>query len=208
MNKIKSSHKKGKRKQVIAIKTNKINSPLDNYYLQENDTKHPGDDNKDDTKHPDDDNKDDTKHPEDDNKHPEDDTKHPEDDNKHPEDDTKHPDDDTKHPEDDNKHPEDDITYGITNEILTHCLKVAKKHIHDAVNESGDNSGGNSGDSFGSILRPVLDKIMNTIINKIAPYLYSIMAILIVMFFMNCFQFYYYIKIILSKNVIKDTSFM
>jgi len=185
MNKIKSSHKKGKRKQVIAIKTNKINSPLDNYYLQENDTKHP-----------DDDNKDDTKHPEDDNKHPEDDNKHPDDDNK----------DDTKHPEDDNKHPEDDITYGITNEILTHCLKVAKKHIHDAVNESGDNSGGNNG--FGSILRPVLDKIMNTIINKIAPYLYSIMAILIVMFFMNCFQFYYYIKIILSKNVIKDTSFM
>jgi hypothetical protein len=170
MNKIKSSHKKGKKKQVIAIKTNKINSPLDNYKLQDY----------------------------------KDDNKHPEDDNKHPDDDNKHPDDDNKHQYDDNKHPEDDITYGITNEILTHCLKVAKKHIHDAVNESGSNSG----DSFGSILRPVLDKIMNTIINKIAPYLYSIMAILIVMFFMNCFQFYYYIKIILSKNIIKDTSFI
>ena len=103
--------------------------------------------------------------------------------------------------EDDNKHQEDDIAYGVTNEILTHCLNVAKKHLNESMNENGD--GSNT-----SILRPVLDRIMNTIINKIAPYLYSIMAILIVMFFMNCFQFYYYIRIILTKNAIRDTSFV
>ena len=137
---MKSSHKKSKKKQQVAVETNKINSPLKSYEVPDI-------------------------------------------------------------PDDDNKHQEDDIAYGVTNEILTHCLNVAKKHLNESMNENGD--GSNT-----SILRPVLDRIMNTIINKIAPYLYSIMAILIVMFFMNCFQFYYYIRIILTKNVIRDTSFV
>ena len=137
---MKSSHKKSKKKQQVAVETNKINSPLKSYEVPDI-------------------------------------------------------------PDDDNKHQEDDIAYGVTNEILTHCLNVAKKHLNESMNENGD--GSNT-----SILRPVLDRVMNTIINKIAPYLYSIMAILIVMFFMNCFQFYYYIRIILTKNVIRDTSFV
>jgi hypothetical protein len=131
---MKSSHKKSKKKQQVAVETSKINSPLKSYETP-----------------------------------------------------------------DDTQYPEEDIAYGVTNEILTHCLNVAKKHINESMDENGGN---------GSILRPVLDRIMNTIINKIAPYLYSIMAILIVMFFMNCFQFYYYIRIILTKNVIRDTSFV
>lgn len=138
--KSRSSHKKSKKKQQVAVETNKINSPLKSYEVPDI-------------------------------------------------------------PDDDNKHQEDDIAYGVTNEILTHCLNVAKKHLNESMNENGD--GSNT-----SILRPVLDRVMNTIINKIAPYLYSIMAILIVMFFMNCFQFYYYIRIILTKNVIRDTSFV
>jgi hypothetical protein len=140
---MKSIHKKSKKKQQVAVETNKINSPFKSSDIP----------------------------------------------------------DIPDIPYDDNKHPEDDIAYGVTNEILTHCLNVAKKHLNESMNENGD--GSNT-----SILRPVLDRIMNTIINKIAPYLYSIMAILIVMFFMNCFQFYYYIRIILTKNVIRDTSFV
>lgn len=103
---------------------------------------------------------------------------------------------------------ESEITYGITNEIFTHCLNIIKKHINEYETDKGND---NNEGSITNVLRPILNKVMNTILNKVSPYLYSIMAILIVMFFMNCFQFYYYIKLTLTKNntnIIKDTSFV
>lgn len=35
---------------------------------------------------------------------------------------------------------------------------------------------------------------------NIRPYLYTILAILLTMFFMNCFQFYYYIRMFLKTK--------
>ena len=87
-----------------------------------------------------------------------------------------------------------EIAYGITNEIFTHCVNILKKHVNESEKDNNN------------ILRPILNKVMNIILNKVSPYLYSIMAILIIMFFMNCFQFYYYIKMMLATNI-KDTSF-
>ena len=47
-----------------------------------------------------------------------------------------------------------------------------------------------------------INKITNIAFTNIRPYLYTIMAILVLMFTMNCFQFYYYIKLFLtSKNL-------
>jgi hypothetical protein len=49
-----------------------------------------------------------------------------------------------------------------------------------------------------------LEKIMNNIINiafeNIKPYLYTIMAILILLFIMMCFQFYYYVKLFITNS--------
>ena len=49
-----------------------------------------------------------------------------------------------------------------------------------------------------------LEKIINNIINiafeNIKPYLYTIMAILILLFVMICFQFYYYVKLFITKS--------
>lgn len=41
----------------------------------------------------------------------------------------------------------------------------------------------------------IINLIVNIALEKIQPYLYAIMAILIIMFLMNMFQFIYYIKI-------------
>lgn len=51
-----------------------------------------------------------------------------------------------------------------------------------------------------------LEIIMNDIINfafdGIKPYLYTIMAILVLLFIINCFQFYYYVKLFISNTKI------
>lgn len=41
----------------------------------------------------------------------------------------------------------------------------------------------------------IINLIVSIALEKIQPYLYAIMAILIIMFLMNMFQFIYYIKI-------------
>lgn len=47
----------------------------------------------------------------------------------------------------------------------------------------------------------IFNNIINIAFKNIKPYLYTIMAILILLFLMNCFQFYYYIKLtILSQK--------
>ena len=49
-----------------------------------------------------------------------------------------------------------------------------------------------------------LEKVMNNIINiafeNIKPYLYTIMAILVLLFLISCFQFYYYVKLFVSNT--------
>lgn len=46
----------------------------------------------------------------------------------------------------------------------------------------------------------IVDTLASLAIRRIQPYMYAIMAILIVMFLMNCFQFWYYVKQLLSAH--------
>jgi hypothetical protein len=47
----------------------------------------------------------------------------------------------------------------------------------------------------------MLNNMINIALTNIKPYLYTIMALLILLFLMNCFQFYYYVKyVILSQQ--------
>lgn len=49
-----------------------------------------------------------------------------------------------------------------------------------------------------------LEFIMNNIINiafeNLKPYLYTIMGLLMILFLINCFQFYYYVKLFINNN--------
>jgi hypothetical protein len=49
-----------------------------------------------------------------------------------------------------------------------------------------------------------INNISKIAFTNIKPYLYTIMAILILMFTMNCFQFYYYIKLFILNNKISN----
>ena len=68
------------------------------------------------------------------------------------------------------------ITYSITQEMIKHFLTI--------IRESNNYNK----------IKGIIDDLTSTILNKVAPYLYSILAILVIMFFMNCFQFYYYLR--------------
>jgi hypothetical protein len=46
----------------------------------------------------------------------------------------------------------------------------------------------------------ITDNLTEIILKKIQPYLYTIMAILILLFLINFFQFYYYIKLFILNN--------
>lgn len=46
----------------------------------------------------------------------------------------------------------------------------------------------------------IIETLNNIIFHQIQPYLYTIVGILIIIFCMNVFQFYYYIKLLLSHN--------
>lgn len=46
----------------------------------------------------------------------------------------------------------------------------------------------------------VINNITNIALSHLHPYLYTIMGILILMFVMNCFQFYYYVKLFINNN--------
>lgn len=49
-----------------------------------------------------------------------------------------------------------------------------------------------------------LEAIMNNIIHiafeNLKPYLYTIMGLLMILFLINCFQFYYYVKLFINNN--------
>ena len=74
------------------------------------------------------------------------------------------------------------ITYSITQEMIKHFLTI--------IRESNNYNK----------IKGIIDDLTSTILNKVAPYLYSILAILVIMFFMNCFQFYYYLRS-MSKRI-------
>lgn len=48
----------------------------------------------------------------------------------------------------------------------------------------------------------VVSNLTNIIFENIQPYLYTILGVLIIMFLMNLFQFYYYIKLFLINNTL------
>ena len=49
-------------------------------------------------------------------------------------------------------------------------------------------------------INKIINHITTIAFEYIKPYLYTIMAILITLFIMNCLQFYYYIKLIILKD--------
>jgi len=54
----------------------------------------------------------------------------------------------------------------------------------------------------------IINYLTNLLFANIHPYLYTILGVLILMFLMNLFQFYYYIKLFIknNKNMILDTT--
>lgn len=51
----------------------------------------------------------------------------------------------------------------------------------------------------------IINTLVDIAIKRIQPYLYVIMAVLIILFLINCFQFFYYIRLIISnKNLINE----
>jgi hypothetical protein len=68
------------------------------------------------------------------------------------------------------------IVSDMTNDVLSLAWKeLSKKKNQNKINK-------------------IINIITSLAIKNIQPYLYVIIAILIIMFFMNCFQFYYYLK--------------
>lgn len=47
----------------------------------------------------------------------------------------------------------------------------------------------------------ILNNLLDISLRRIQPYLYSIMAVLILIFTINCVQFYYYSKTIIKHSV-------
>jgi hypothetical protein len=49
-------------------------------------------------------------------------------------------------------------------------------------------------------IKYIIDTLTTIAFGDVKPYLYTILAILILMFLMNCFNFYYYIKLFAKSN--------
>lgn len=49
-------------------------------------------------------------------------------------------------------------------------------------------------------IKYVVDSLTTIVFSDVKPYLYTILAILILMFLMNCFSFYYYIRLFAKSN--------
>lgn len=51
-------------------------------------------------------------------------------------------------------------------------------------------------------LRYIINTLINMLMESIKPYLYTIMIMLIILFLMNCFQFFYYIRLQMTNKQI------
>jgi hypothetical protein len=49
-------------------------------------------------------------------------------------------------------------------------------------------------------IKYIIDTLTTVAFGDVKPYLYTILAILILMFLMNCFNFYYYITLFVKSN--------
>ena len=49
-------------------------------------------------------------------------------------------------------------------------------------------------------IKYIIDILTKLLFHDIQPYLYTILAMLFIMFIINCFQFYYYIKLFLDNK--------
>lgn len=74
------------------------------------------------------------------------------------------------------------ICKDFTNEIIDFLYKQSKKK---------DNR---------EKIKYISDLITSILLENVTPYLYTILAILILMFLTNCFTFYYYIKLFISSK--------
>jgi len=70
----------------------------------------------------------------------------------------------------------------ITNEIIEYIYTQTKKNTNKKK------------------IKHIIDLLGDMMFNDLKPYLYTILAILILMFLMNCFNFYYYIKLFMKSN--------
>lgn len=70
----------------------------------------------------------------------------------------------------------------IINNILSDCISVIYKESKKDKNKKR--------------LEYLMSVIKKTIFKEIEPYLYAIIAILVIMISMNMFQFYYYMKLL------------
>lgn len=50
-------------------------------------------------------------------------------------------------------------------------------------------------------IKYIIDMITKLLFGDIKPYLYTILAMLFIMFLVNCFQFYYYIKLFIDNKI-------
>ena len=49
-------------------------------------------------------------------------------------------------------------------------------------------------------IKTVIDSFFDVVFSDIKPYLYTILGILVLIFLINVFQFYYYIKMFINNN--------
>lgn len=49
-------------------------------------------------------------------------------------------------------------------------------------------------------IKYIMDTLTSIAFGDVKPYLYTILAILILMFLMNCFNFYYYVTLFVKSN--------
>ena len=70
----------------------------------------------------------------------------------------------------------------LTNEIIQYIyLQTKKKNTRKKI-------------------KYMINTVTSLIFDDVKPYLYTILAILIIMFLMNCFSFYYYIRLFAQSN--------
>ena len=70
----------------------------------------------------------------------------------------------------------------ITNEIIDFIYTQIKSHKNKKK------------------IKHITNTVMDLVFIDIKPYLYTIVTILVILFLINCFNFYYYIKLVIKLN--------